>query len=612
MKPDPRPSPSAAPVEGAPEAPDHRPAAGPSAGGWTRPVDAPQPSRHPAPLEPGGWRAALDEILGLDLRSLALMRVMLGLLLLLDVILRSTDTVAFYSDQGVFPRAALLEFGWYQWRYSLHMGTGEPAVIGGLFVLQGIFAVMLMVGYRTRLATIASWIFVISLHARAALLLQAGDIVIRLVLFWSIFLPLGERFSVDALSRPAPAARPRLVTSVASFAFMLQIAYMYIFTAILKSGGVWHNGQAVYYALMLDHYVKQPQTSLMLQLPKVMQFFTGATLVLEYAGPPLLLSPVWRGPIRTLVCFAFIGLHMGFFFFMELGFFPWICALAWVGILPGWFWSRLSDWKIERVAPPRRDNIVVNAFMVLCVVVVTWWNLSTIHKQTGRPMPVHASVRWIGNLLRLDQKWDMFAPYPMKDDGWYALPGRLANGETVELWRNEPARWTPVDTSDGHVPVLHPDDPSQELALFKPEEASSEFKSQRWRKYMRNIWMKENKKWRLHYGRYVCREWNESHRGMERLKTFRLVYIKEVTPKPGHASKLEPVVIWTHDCFRSNDEIKASNEAVGKPVAAPAPAAAPALPLQPTQVRSVGPSGELLAPEAEAPEEEPEADAAAQ
>lgn len=612
MKPQPSPSPSAGPVEGAPEAPARPAAAGPSAGGWTRPVDAPQPSRHPAPLEPGGWRAALHEIVGLDLRSLALMRVMLGLLLLLDVILRSTDTVAFYSDQGVFPRAALLEFGWYQWRYSLHMGTGEPAVIGGLFVLQGIFAVMLMVGYRTRLATIASWIFVISLHARAALLLQAGDIVIRLVLFWSIFLPLGERFSVDALSRPAPAARPRLVTSVASFAFMLQIAYMYIFTAILKSGGVWHNGQAVYYALMLDHYVKQPQTSIMLQLPKVMQFFTGATLVLEYAGPPLLLSPVWRGPIRTLVCFAFIGLHMGFFFFMELGFFPWICALAWVGILPGWFWSRLSDWKIERVAPPRRDNIVVNAFMVLCVVVVTWWNLSTIHKQTGRPMPVHTSVRWIGNLLRLDQKWDMFAPYPMKDDGWYALPGRLANGETVELWRNEPARWTPVDTSDGHVPVLHPDDPSQELALFKPEEASSEFKSQRWRKYMRNIWMKENKKWRLHYGRYVCREWNDSHRGMERLKTFRLVYIKEVTPKPGHASKLEPVVIWTHDCFRSNDEIKANNEAVGKPAAAPEAAAAPALPLQPTQVRSVGPTGERVAPEAQAQEEEPEGDAAAQ
>ena len=599
MNPVPTPSPAgSAPAGSASDAPEA------SSPGWTRPVDAPQPSRHPRAAEPSGWRGALQDIVGLDLRSLGLMRILLGLMLLLDVLIRSTDAVAFYSDQGVFPRAALLEFGWYQWRYSLHMGTGEPAVIRGLFVLQGIFAVMLMVGYRTRLATIASWIFVISLHARAGLLLQAGDIVIRLVLFWSMFLPLGDRFSVDALSRPVPAARPRLVTSVASFGFILQLSYMYVFTAILKSGGVWHNGQAVYYALMLDHYVKQPQTSIMLQFPKVMQFFTGATLVLEYAGPPLLLSPVWRGPLRTLVCFSFIGLHMGFFFFMELGFFPWICALAWVGVLPGWFWSRFSDWKIERVAPPRRDNIAVNAFMALCVVIVTWWNLSTIHKQTGTPMPVHANVRWLGNLLRLDQKWDMFAPYPMKDDGWYALPGRLANGEWVELWRNEPVQWVPLDTSDGHTPVLNDDDPALELARFKPEEASSEFKSQRWRKYMRNIWMKENKKWRLHYGRYVCREWNNSHRGMERLKSFRLVYIKEVTPKPGRETKLEPVVIWTHDCFRSNDEVKAKNESVGKPAPEPAPAvpaSGPKLPLVPTQIRSVGPNGEQLLPEDAAP-----------
>lgn len=525
-----------------------------------RPVDAPQPSRHPAPLPSGGWREVLHEIFGLDLRSLGLMRILLGAMLLLDTAVRSTDISNFYSDQGAFPRTAVLEMGWSQWRWSLHMGTGEPKLIGVLFAIQAVFAVMFMVGYRTRLATIASWVFVVSLHARASLVLQAGDILIRLILFWSMFLPLAARFSVDALRGAEPPRPPRLAVSLATVGLMVQMAYMYVFTAIMKSGGVWQNGMAVYYALSIDHYVKQPQTSWVLQLPNFMKFLTGSTMVLEYAGPVALFSPFLRGPIRTLVCASFIGLHIGFFTFMEIGFFPWICMIAWVGILPGWLWDKLSDWQIVRHGPPLRVPLPVNAFLALCLVIVTWWNMSTIHKQVGRSMAVPEQIRWIGNVLRLDQKWDMFAPYPMKDDGWYVLPGRLSNGQSVELWRKEPTRWVPVDTSDGHVPILNELDESLELERFKPAEASSEFKSQRWRKYMRNLWVKTNKNWRLYFGKHVCREWNATHKGGESLRSFRMVYMKEYTPKPGGKTKIEPVLIWKHDCFKSNEQVKSNNQ----------------------------------------------------
>ena len=501
----------------------------------------------------------LHDLFGLDLRSLGVMRVLLGGLLFLDTVLRSTDAVAFYSDQGVFPRSAMLEMGWSQWRWSLHMGTGEPKLIGVLFAIQAAFALMFMVGYRTRLATIASWIFVVSLHARAPLVLQAGDILIRLVLFWSMFLPLGARFSLDALRGAEPQRPPRLAVSAATFAFMLQLAFMYVFTAILKSGSVWQNGQAVYYALSIDHYVKQPQTSWILKLPKLMQFMTGSTMVLEYVGPIALFSPVLRGPVRTLVCLAFISLHLGFFTFMELGFFSWICMIAWVGVFPSWLWERLSDWELRRPGPPLRLPLPINGFVALCIVIATWWNLSTIHKQIGRSMAVPEQIRWLGNALRLDQKWDMFAPFPMKDDGWYVLPGRLSNGQSIELWRQEPTRWVPVDTTDGHTPVLNELDESLELERFKPAEASSEFKSQRWRKYMRNLWTKTNKNWRLYFGKHVCREWNATHKGGESLRSFRMVYMKENTPKPGGKTKLEPVLIWKHDCFKSNDQVKSNN-----------------------------------------------------
>ena len=55
-----------------------------------------------------------------------------------------------------------------------------------------------MIGYRARLATIACWFLVMSIHNRNPMILSAGDILLRLLLFWAMFLPLGARYSVDA------------------------------------------------------------------------------------------------------------------------------------------------------------------------------------------------------------------------------------------------------------------------------------------------------------------------------------------------------------------------------------------------------------------------------
>lgn len=39
-------------------------------------------------------------------------------------------------------------------------------------------------------------------------------------------------------------------------------------------------------------------------------------------------------------------------------------------------------------------------------------------------------------LLGLNQKWDMFAPRPVVEDGWYVIDGTLRNGRHVDLFRN--------------------------------------------------------------------------------------------------------------------------------------------------------------------------------
>ena len=51
--------------------------------------------------------AKLQQLFGIDLRTLALLRVGLGVAVLADVVIRSFDLVALYTDQGVLPRELL-------------------------------------------------------------------------------------------------------------------------------------------------------------------------------------------------------------------------------------------------------------------------------------------------------------------------------------------------------------------------------------------------------------------------------------------------------------------------------------------------------------------------
>src|SRR6266508_4893070 len=73
---------------------------------------------------------------------------------------------------------------------------------------------------------------------------------------------------------------------------------------------------------------------------------------------------------------------------------------------------------------------IQNFFVLFLLVYVFFWNLATL-PNTG--IKFSERTRSIGYVLRLDQTWNMFALYPLKDDGWYVIPGRLKDGEVVDL-----------------------------------------------------------------------------------------------------------------------------------------------------------------------------------
>src|SRR3546814_10278668 len=63
-------------------------------------------------------------MIGIDLRTLALFRIVLGLVLLWCVLSCFRDLTAFWTDSGVMPRAWMIESD-SRWRLSLYLINGQ-------------------------------------------------------------------------------------------------------------------------------------------------------------------------------------------------------------------------------------------------------------------------------------------------------------------------------------------------------------------------------------------------------------------------------------------------------------------------------------------------------
>ena len=374
-----------------------------------------------------------------DARSLALLRVGLGLTIIADLWIRAQDLGAHYTDAGVLSRGALADevrsrLPWAAVLLQLqpHFLFGGSAGQSVLFLLAGIVAVLLIVGWRTRWVTVASWVLLASLQGRNPAVLNTGDVVLRLLLFWSMFLPLGTRWSLDA-RREGDGSGDR-VRGGGAAALLLQVAFIYVFTAIFKTGAAAWTTDYTALEMALGGTWASAWGERLLQYPELLNLMTRFTIGLERFGPVLLFIPFLNGPARTLAVVLFVAFHIGILLWMSIPIFAVACVVAWLAVLPTWFWNMLSGSNDRRVSgsvrPPRWQGAVALAIIGY----VFLWNVQTVGGWNP-PRIFHAPAY----LLRVDQRWAMFSPEPPSRARYLAAFGETADGTTVDLLNGTPA-----------------------------------------------------------------------------------------------------------------------------------------------------------------------------
>ena len=445
-----------------------------------------------------------------DPRSQALFRVALGLLILSQSLLLSRDFAVFYQPDSVYPSANP------SGTLILHF------LISGILPL---LACTLIAGLLTRLATLGCYISLIVIHGANADILQGGDVLLRLLLFWSLFLPLGEVWSLDARLKWLPRLSLPWTTSLATWALTLQVCFVYWFAALLKSDPLWtQNGNALFYALSIEHFTT-PFGLYLRQFPDVLRIITFGTLCLEYAGPCLLLIPYQRDRLRLIAVILFVGFHLiGMQCLLRVGLFPWVCATAWLIFIPGFAWDWLTakeatpagrkKQKIKRTearhgeadegarARPALDYSC-SALVVAAFLDVLAWNIASFRGNEAMRWMTQHDV--LGNALRLDQRWNMYAPYPRSDHGWLIVAGDLADGTEVDLFTGQPVSWD------------------------KPKDLGAYFGDDRWRRFLSNLFDEQDSKALQAYADYLVRRWNQRHPAGEVVQTVTIYYMKQVT-----------------------------------------------------------------------------------
>lgn len=384
-------------------------------------------------------RARLKDLFAIDLRSLALFRIGLGVCVLADVGTRALDLVSLYTDRGVLPRDLLFAIQGRAAYLSVHYwASAHPWLQGGVFAFTAAAAVALLVGWRTRAATLACWYLVASVQVRLPFGYFGGDTILRMLLFWAMFLPLSARFSLDA-ARGRVRPRPDRHVCGASAALLLQVCLIYWITGVRKSGELWWSGQAVFYALQLDEWATPLGVRLRSET-SLLEFLTYGTLGMELVGPFLAFVPFCNGGFRLAAVASFWMFHATLAACMSIGLFPLFSMVAWLPFVPALAWERFgreTRTHSERAGDLRSRLVSFTALLLLAYVCVL---LAEKLPSIPRVLPEPALA--VGKVLRLEQTWAMFAPDPISFTARYDFRAHLADGSYVTAALPKRLRWT--------------------------------------------------------------------------------------------------------------------------------------------------------------------------
>ena len=262
-------------------------------------------------------------------RPLAAIRIGVGLILLLQAYMTRSAIWDFFSSmgllQGELARAlsnpTVPQLTWLRDALA-PLGISESWCIATVCLTYVISLLFLTCGFFTRAAAVFSWFLHWVLMNSADSTNYGIDIYAHVFLFYMIWAPVGDAYSVDALLRgqiDRVSSSARLGLRV----MQIQLCIAYLASGIDKSMGIqWRTGDVLFRSVSLPLY-RQFDMGWLANWPQLAFLGSWSTLILETGYCVF----IWPRTTRKFWILGIVGLHLGIVFALGLTLFGLIMCL---------------------------------------------------------------------------------------------------------------------------------------------------------------------------------------------------------------------------------------------------------------------------------------------
>jgi hypothetical protein len=280
---------------------------------------------------------------------LAALRIGFAAVLLLDVLVQYLPHYADFFGAGSLGSPEVFAGRQVRhWHWSLLRGLDDSRWFLVRLGIWGVASVLLLIGWRPRLAAAVAWAISISLLNLNYYLHNGGDRIRTIVLFYLMLTPCGAAWSLDRFllrrkSQPAPLTThhsplttPTFISPWALRLLFIQMALIYFLNGFYKLVGPhWRSGDMLHYVLGNVQWARWSFAELPLPFP-VVQAMTWLVLIWELGFPLLVVMRPFRNPTLWLGVFLHIGLAVS----LQLGLFSFYMLCLYLPLVP---WEKWTD-----------------------------------------------------------------------------------------------------------------------------------------------------------------------------------------------------------------------------------------------------------------------------
>ncbi|WP_214808610.1 MULTISPECIES: HTTM domain-containing protein [unclassified Exiguobacterium] len=238
----------------------------------------------------------------------SILRIVAGIHIMFTYVIYFFERDSIWGNNSFIPHEVKMD---YITLYSLNTSS---FYFESIFLLGLVINVLFTVGYYTKMASIFNFIFVYSLYNANPYILDGGNNILMIILFFMMFIKLDSYFSV----KPSVERNNEYLNLIHNFAVFLclfQVCILYFFAGLFKAqGDMWIHGTAIYYILNVDEFTQPFLAKYILMFPSIVAISSVSAVFFQIFFPFLIFNKYTKIPML----FASICFHLGIIFIMGL------------------------------------------------------------------------------------------------------------------------------------------------------------------------------------------------------------------------------------------------------------------------------------------------------